>query len=111
MLLANISKYITIDPPSQEDSREPRPSILTNGYTMPKQNGLLNGVPSSSILDIFELTSAYCPRPVVKEDFKYSRDGEPAIRVASWNLEDFSLDKANNLGVKEVICRTILENG
>jgi hypothetical protein len=32
------------------------------------------------------------------------------IRVASWNLDRLCLQKSENLGVKEVICRTILEN-
>lgn len=30
--------------------------------------------------------------------------------MASWNLDKFSLEKSSNPGVKEVICRTILEN-
>ena len=33
------------------------------------------------------------------------------VRIASWNLLSFSSDKADNTGVREVICRTILENG
>ncbi|KAL4233991.1 Endonuclease/exonuclease/phosphatase domain-containing protein 1 [Mactra antiquata] len=34
-----------------------------------------------------------------------------ALKIASWNLECFSEEKANNLGVKDVVCMTILENG
>jgi DNA uptake protein ComE-like DNA-binding protein len=30
--------------------------------------------------------------------------------IASWNLQAFTLQKANNPGVREVICRVILEN-
>ncbi|XP_035828807.1 endonuclease/exonuclease/phosphatase family domain-containing protein 1 [Aplysia californica] len=33
------------------------------------------------------------------------------FRLASWNLERFSTEKAKNPGVKDVICMTILENG
>lgn len=33
------------------------------------------------------------------------------VRVASWNLLSFSSDKAENSGVLEVVCCTILENG
>ena len=33
------------------------------------------------------------------------------VRVATWNLLSFSSDKAENDGVIEVVCRTILENG
>jgi len=32
------------------------------------------------------------------------------VRVATWNLLSFSSDKAENYGVTEVVCRTILEN-
>lgn len=32
------------------------------------------------------------------------------MRVASWNLDQMSSEKSSNLGVKEVICRTMLEN-
>lgn len=123
MRLDNISRFLTVENHENDASEmeEPRPSILTNGYTMPYQNGrcssvplklpLTNGLTNSSTFDIFELLSAYSPRPVVQEDFKFCRDGEPAVRVASWNMHEFSYEKANNLGVKEVVCRTILENG
>lgn len=33
------------------------------------------------------------------------------VRIASWNLLSFSSDKADNDGVREVVCRMILENG
>ena len=33
------------------------------------------------------------------------------VRIATWNLLSFSSHKADNDGVKEVVCRTILENG
>lgn len=33
------------------------------------------------------------------------------VRMISWNLQCFTMEKASNLGVIEVICRTILENG
>ena len=33
------------------------------------------------------------------------------VCIATWNLLSFSSDKADNDGVREVVCRTILENG
>lgn len=33
------------------------------------------------------------------------------VRIATWNLLSFSSDKADNNGVREVVCRTVLENG
>ncbi|XP_076864300.1 endonuclease/exonuclease/phosphatase family domain-containing protein 1 [Brachyhypopomus gauderio] len=38
------------------------------------------------------------------------RDGRAVIRVAAWDLQRCSSDKANNPGVREVVCMTILEN-
>ncbi|XP_041665896.1 endonuclease/exonuclease/phosphatase family domain-containing protein 1 [Cheilinus undulatus] len=38
------------------------------------------------------------------------RDGKPVVRLATWNLQGCSCDKANNPGVKEVVCMTLLEN-
>ncbi|KAM3596028.1 uncharacterized protein V6R79_007167 [Siganus canaliculatus] len=38
------------------------------------------------------------------------RDGKPVVRLATWSLQDCSCDKANNPGVKEVVCMTLLEN-
>uniref|UniRef100_A0A6P7GEI5 Endonuclease/exonuclease/phosphatase family domain-containing protein 1-like n=1 Tax=Diabrotica virgifera virgifera TaxID=50390 RepID=A0A6P7GEI5_DIAVI len=121
--LATIGRYLTTEDDDEVfEIDENRPSILTNGYTMPNQsnnkpNGMpqrlaiRNGLSTSSAIDIFELLSAYSPRPVVREVFNFTRNDEPAVRVASWNLHEFAYEKAGNLGVKEVICRTILENG
>lgn len=41
---------------------------------------------------------------------RFSAD-DGTVRIASWNLLSFSSDKADNVGVREVICCTILENG
>uniref|UniRef100_H2YKC6 Endonuclease/exonuclease/phosphatase domain-containing protein n=1 Tax=Ciona savignyi TaxID=51511 RepID=H2YKC6_CIOSA len=38
-------------------------------------------------------------------------EGRPVVRIATWNLQQCSLDKAKNPGIKEVVCMTILENG
>lgn len=38
-----------------------------------------------------------------------ARHGKPLLRVATWDLQRCSSDKANNPGVKEVVCRTLLE--
>lgn len=111
--LGNISQFLT----ASEDSIE---KISVNGIntpanfrkcngTLPKVNGV-NGITNSSVFDIFELLSTYSPRPILEDTFNYQRQGENAVRIALWNFEKFSYEKACNLGVKEVICRTILEN-
>ncbi|XP_036421896.1 endonuclease/exonuclease/phosphatase family domain-containing protein 1 isoform X2 [Colossoma macropomum] len=40
-----------------------------------------------------------------------ARHGKPLMRVATWDLQRCSSDKANNPGVREVVCMTLLENG
>lgn len=37
------------------------------------------------------------------------RNGHSSVRMATWNLDKFSREKSSNLGIREVICRTILE--
>nr|XP_057902988.1 endonuclease/exonuclease/phosphatase family domain-containing protein 1 [Doryrhamphus excisus] len=49
-------------------------------------------------------------RPSVGMPPAVLRDGKPVVRVATWNLQNCSCDKANNPGVKEVVCMTLLEN-
>ncbi|GAB6027342.1 Endonuclease/exonuclease/phosphatase domain-containing protein 1 [Chamberlinius hualienensis] len=60
---------------------------------------------------IYEMLAMRCPRPILNELFHFKRNGQPALRLGSWNLEQFTLAKVGNLGVIEVVCRTILENG
>ncbi|CAL8311270.1 unnamed protein product [Gadus morhua 'NCC'] len=38
------------------------------------------------------------------------RDGRAAVRLATWELQRCSSEKANNPGVKEVVCMPLLEN-
>uniref|UniRef100_A0A8C6UIL3 Endonuclease/exonuclease/phosphatase family domain-containing protein 1 n=1 Tax=Neogobius melanostomus TaxID=47308 RepID=A0A8C6UIL3_9GOBI len=38
------------------------------------------------------------------------REGKPVVRLATWSLQGCSSDKANNPGVREVVCMTLLEN-
>ncbi|XP_009076700.1 PREDICTED: endonuclease/exonuclease/phosphatase family domain-containing protein 1, partial [Acanthisitta chloris] len=54
-------------------------------------------------------TQIISTRPSV-EMFGGVRDGRPVLRVATWNLQSCSIEKANNPGVREVVCMTLLEN-
>lgn len=78
--------------------------------SMPTKLTLPNGFATAPVNDILDLLSAYSHRPVVEEVFTYERDGVRCCRLASWNLHQLSIDKISNPGVREVICRTILEN-
>lgn len=99
-----------------ESSAPPTPGPLTSSHRksvsvpMRMNYKLVNGYKNAPVDDIFELLGAYSHRPVVAEEFRYERNGNRAIRVASWNLDRMSMAKAENPGVLEVICRTILEN-
>lgn len=138
--LSNIRHYLTVDNQGLANGNT-SPYKQSNGYiqtgyqngdTNGDLNGILNHIPSrprrksalgpvkvngtngllpSSLDDIYELLSAYTSRPILEEEFTYRHKNKPAIRIGTWNLHQFSLDKSHNLGVKEVICRTILENG
>uniref|UniRef100_A0A1B6CQC6 Endonuclease/exonuclease/phosphatase family domain-containing protein 1 n=3 Tax=Clastoptera arizonana TaxID=38151 RepID=A0A1B6CQC6_9HEMI len=70
--------------------------MQSNGYT--------------PINDIFELLSSFSQRPIVEEVFDNAADGHQVLRLASWNLHSMNEEKSDNPGVREVICRTLLEN-
>ncbi|KAK3867572.1 hypothetical protein Pcinc_026976 [Petrolisthes cinctipes] len=61
--------------------------------------------------DIFELLSLRSERPIVGSVFSGRYQGRPAFRIATWNLQCLTCEKISNLGVLEVVCRTVLENG
>ncbi|XP_045511722.1 endonuclease/exonuclease/phosphatase family domain-containing protein 1-like [Colias croceus] len=81
-------------------------------FSMPAKFPLTlpNGFAAAPVNDILDLLSAYSHRPVVKEVFMYERDGVRCCRLASWNIHQLTRDKVINPGVREVVCRTILEN-
>nr|CAD7432955.1 unnamed protein product [Timema monikensis] len=62
-------------------------------------------------VDVFELLSAYSHRPVAREEFHHLRNEKLALRLGTWNLHQLTVEKVENAGVRETICRTILENG
>ncbi|XP_047544957.1 endonuclease/exonuclease/phosphatase family domain-containing protein 1-like [Vanessa atalanta] len=70
---------------------------------------LPNGFATAPVNDILDLLSAYSHRPIVEEVFTHERDGVRCCRLASWNLHQLGVEKITNPGVREVICRTILE--
>ncbi|XP_063609365.1 endonuclease/exonuclease/phosphatase family domain-containing protein 1-like [Penaeus indicus] len=77
-------------------------------------NSLQSGDPRMSVdfyTEIFELLSVKSERPIVRDVFQGQHSGRPAIRIATWNLQQLTKEKMSNPGVLEVICRTVLENG
>ncbi|KAK3914017.1 Endonuclease/exonuclease/phosphatase family domain-containing protein 1, partial [Frankliniella fusca] len=100
------------------------PKLSSSHSSQPIANGKISGhrktmsVPIKfgqtsnglAIRDILDVLSACSPRPIVEDHFDGKRKGRPALRIVTWNLSGLSIEKAENPGVKEVICRTILEN-
>ncbi|KAM6958818.1 endonuclease/exonuclease/phosphatase family domain-containing protein 1 [Aplochiton taeniatus] len=94
--------------------RSRTPSTHTNGgltYTTKSQPSPTSFSLQSEDLDLPPGGPAQVisTRPVV-EPSSGIRDGKAVVRVATWNLQCCSCDKANNPGVKEVVCMTLLEN-
>ncbi|CAH2105024.1 unnamed protein product [Euphydryas editha] len=94
-------------------SSEPKTpkSLCTNSLSIPTKLSITlpNGFATAPVNDILDLLSAYSHRPIVEDVFMHERDGSKCCRLASWNLHQLSVEKVTNPGVREVICRTILE--
>lgn len=89
--------------------RSRTPSTNTNGgFTHPSPTSFGGGSeePDAPLGGPPLVTSV---RPCV-EPPAGTRDGKPVVRVATWNLQRCTSEKANNPGVREVVCMTLLEN-
>lgn len=64
-----------------------------------------------STQEVYDLLSKKCSRPIFEKPYTFNNNGQSCFRIGLWNLQCFSVDKAKNPGVREVVCRTILENG
>lgn len=65
---------------------------------------------TENMLDILQPIFKSGARPKVTP-FNFKHKNRSVVRLASWNVERFDGEKADNVGVREVICMTILENG
>ncbi|BFZ13499.1 hypothetical protein BsWGS_16539 [Bradybaena similaris] len=113
--------FLTVDDKSQKSSKlnDAKNGSCMNGATgnsATKQELLDREYVRRSMSSLENLLQILGPlakvpeRPKVdKVTLKYkNRD---ILRLASWNLDKFSLEKSNNPGVKDVVCMTLLENG
>ncbi|GFR77838.1 endonuclease/exonuclease/phosphatase family domain-containing protein 1 [Elysia marginata] len=75
-------------------------------------NGAKN-VSSSSLQDLLNVLGPVAKIPTrPKVDFvSLKHKNRSVFRLASWNLKEFTSEKAKNPGVREAVCMTILENG
>ncbi|XP_013181355.1 PREDICTED: endonuclease/exonuclease/phosphatase family domain-containing protein 1-like [Papilio xuthus] len=114
-LLANGHTFGWTEDSINEPSLNGVPEVRTphrKSLSMPNKLPITlpNGFATAPVNDILDLLAAYSHRPVVEELFTYERDGVRCCRIASWNLHQLSIEKITNPGVREVVCRTILEN-
>lgn len=121
-LVAELRQYLTVDPAvgpveciprtpqrTPQNLHRPLASLHRRTRSMPPKCDL--PFPSFDASDLFELLSNKSRRPISDIMFNFRRNGRSALRLATWNLQHSAPEKADNLGVREVICRTILENG
>ena len=92
--------------------------VMPNGQTPDGHSNtndmILRSLPTSSQDDLIAMYG-----PLLKRSFRHAkpqvlvqqRNKNLVIRMGSWNLQGFTKEKAENPGVKEVACLTILENG
>ena len=88
-----------------------RTQSYTNGYSgTPLSLSFYGGGSQDDLLNMYG--------PISRKSFRskralpvFKRDGQPLIRVGTWNVDGLSEDKADNPGVKEVLCMTALEYG
>ncbi|XP_018328706.1 uncharacterized protein LOC108739345 isoform X2 [Agrilus planipennis] len=87
-------------------------NIFKRCINEPINISMRNGCYSSYVYEIFDIISHLSERGAANLDnFQYKRNGFEAFRVAFWNVHELTLEKVRNLGVLEVVCSTILENG
>ncbi|XP_076448703.1 endonuclease/exonuclease/phosphatase family domain-containing protein 1-like [Babylonia areolata] len=130
-ILSAIRPYLSLDSSPEPSaitsprSPSPKPCAAQNGK-VPKGSGDTSLPPTPkhlsdyqrrSVTSIENLLQTLGPlaevpkRPHIAEPFKFRHKNRRVVRIASWNLEQCSLDKVSNPGVKDVVCMTILENG
>ena len=71
------------------------------------------GLSSSSLEDLLQILGPLAKVPTrPKVDFvSLKHKNRTVFRLATWNLNMFTSEKAKNPGVREAVCMTIIENG
>lgn len=127
-VLSAIKPQLTLDENVTSDSlscSSSKKSSNHNNSAIPTRNSdiSINSVDHSSnpsnefskesLENLIDTLGPFSEKPVRQPvDFPtFKCNNRNALRIASWNLEKFSEEKANNPGVKDVVCMTILENG
>lgn len=116
-LLSAIRYQVTLDLPSDNDSHSsgPNPPVM-NGripHVLSRSSNGSNVDSKSSMENLLECFGPLSKKPVRPNVnlVSFMRNNRTVSRIASWNLQQCSVEKAENPGVREIICMTILENG
>jgi competence ComEA-like helix-hairpin-helix protein len=118
VVLASIRPYITVDyrqmPLSVSESSILDPTVNNLYPSLNKNNHNITGDTlslASLLLETLppELQTILLSLPPQRPSPIY-KNNQTFFRFASWNLQQLTNDKVQNPGVREVICRTILEN-
>ncbi|KAK3086845.1 hypothetical protein FSP39_024371 [Pinctada imbricata] len=119
-LLSAISPFVILSDKDLKENTQPNGNVMTgdhnhsNSVNNCKHDGMK--MLSTSTENMLEILEPYIKdfkesvRPKVKP-FKFKHKNRGVVRIASWNLERFDVEKATNPGVRDVVCMTILENG
>ena len=119
IVLASIRSYITVDyphlPTSISESSIPDPSINNLYPTLNKNNNNTTSDTlslASLLLETLppELQTILLLSPPQPPISVCDNNQQTYFRFASWNLQQLTNDKVQNPGVREVVCRIILEN-
>lgn len=109
-IFRRINHQFTVTDISSKPPIPPRPAPMDD-------NKLVKDVQYGSNTSLDNLLSYFLPlikeskRPPVVNYYTYKHNNRPCVRIATWNLARLSKEKANNPGVLEVVCMTILEQG
>ena len=113
IVLANIRPYITVD--DRQIPTSVSESSVNNADVILNENN--NNIKSDSLSLASLLLETLPPELQAillssspQRLSSVSRSKQTYFRFASWNLQQLTNDKVQNPGVKEVICRVILEN-
>ena len=85
-------------------------AIFSLPRSLPRQKSLFGNM-EADLIHIGGPLSQKSSRTKKSSACVFHRDGRAIIRIATWNLEQFSSDKVMNPGVREVMCMTLFENG
>ena len=115
-VLSAIRQSLTLDSsaPSNNTSHRHLNGAVPHDTGATGDGGVSKGRPVSmsveNLLEVLGPLAKKGQRPSVVP-FNFKNKNRRVFRIATWNLQQFSSEKSANIGVQDVVCMTILENG